>query len=42
VHNTTLGLLDMPGFGNRWLFRDGSGKESHVDVDGNLKTSNYG
>ncbi|MEM9801969.1 MAG: LysR family transcriptional regulator [Planctomycetota bacterium] len=33
-------LLDMPGFGGRWLFRDDRGQESHVDVDGPLKTSN--
>lgn len=33
-------LLDMPGFGNRWLLRDAHGEVSHVDVEGRLKTSN--
>ncbi len=33
-------LLDMPGFGNRWLFRGPGGAEIHVDVEGRLKTSN--
>ncbi|MEM6792369.1 MAG: LysR family transcriptional regulator [Acidobacteriota bacterium] len=32
-------LLDMPGFGDRWLFRDGQGRESHVDVEARLTTS---
>ena len=30
----------MPGFGNRWLFRDSEGKESFADVGGQIKTSN--
>lgn len=33
-------LLDMPGFGNRWLFRDHYGVEAAVDVDGPVRTSN--
>ncbi|MEM7049535.1 MAG: LysR family transcriptional regulator [Acidobacteriota bacterium] len=33
-------LLDMPGFGNRWRFRETRGRELHVDVEGPLKTSN--
>ncbi|MEM9378979.1 MAG: LysR family transcriptional regulator [Planctomycetota bacterium] len=33
-------LLDMPGFGSRWLFRDAGGRESYVDVEGRLETSN--
>lgn len=33
-------LLDMPGFGNRWLFHDKAGDEIHVDVEGRIKTSN--
>ncbi|MEM1449431.1 MAG: LysR family transcriptional regulator [Planctomycetota bacterium] len=33
-------LLDMPGFGSRWRYRDARGRESHVDVEGRLKTSN--
>ena len=36
-------LLDMPGFGNRWLYRslDPKGPEAgHVDVGGRLNTSN--
>lgn len=33
-------LLDMPGFGDRWLLRDSNGQESYVDVEGKIKTSN--
>lgn len=33
-------LLNMPGFGNRWLYRDAAGAEAHVDVEGRLRTSN--
>lgn len=33
-------LLDLRGFGNRWLFRDRRGRQSYVDVRGQLKTSN--
>lgn len=36
-------LLDMPGFGNRWLYRSpnsGGSQTGHVDVAGRLKTSN--
>lgn len=39
IHHQCL-LLDMPGFGNRWLFRKAKGEVRHVDVDGRLKTSN--
>ncbi|MEM8884654.1 MAG: LysR family transcriptional regulator [Planctomycetota bacterium] len=33
-------LLDMPGFGRRWHFRDRDGASSQVDVSGSLTTSN--
>lgn len=33
-------LLSMPGFHDRWRFRDAGGAESHVDVSGPVQTSN--
>ena len=32
--------LKMPGFGDRWRFRDATGQEQQVGVTGTLKTSN--
>lgn len=33
-------VLNMPGFGHRWRFRDHAGQVSHVDVDARVTTSN--